>query len=329
MKPQTSGAPESISLPGDMLRHAREARDWTLADVANQLNLTRQRLEQLEAGEFEKLPGHTFARGYLRAYAKLLGLDPQEIVAAFDRQIGTEEVASEVKSIGRINEPMRVPQTALRVLSLLVLLVLGAVGFFWWQERSVQMAAVEVAAPEHIEVESADGTTLLHTLTELEDEAVAESQVAEVPASASEPAESTVQSPSTTATDEAVPLNASETASETTSVAPVEPVAEESAPTAETQADTNESTPAPVLAEGEGLVEIVFNDTCWVQIKDANKRILHSSIKRAGEELRVSGPIPIEVHLGVAKAAAITFNGNQLDMSPYSSGETARIKLGQ
>ena len=51
--------------PGEALRAARESRGWSVAEVATQLNLTPMRLNQLEAGEFEKLPGNTFSRGYI------------------------------------------------------------------------------------------------------------------------------------------------------------------------------------------------------------------------------------------------------------------------
>ena len=55
--------------PGESLRKAREGRGWTIAEVTGQLNLTPQRLSQIEHGAFDKLPGHTFGRGYVRAYA--------------------------------------------------------------------------------------------------------------------------------------------------------------------------------------------------------------------------------------------------------------------
>ena len=58
--------------PGQVLRAARERQGLSLADVAARLNLTVQALEHLEAGEFGRLPGHTFARGYIRAYARLV-----------------------------------------------------------------------------------------------------------------------------------------------------------------------------------------------------------------------------------------------------------------
>jgi cytoskeleton protein RodZ len=55
--------------PGETLRQARESNGWSLAEVALKLNLTVNSLGNLEAGAFDKLPGHTFARGYIRAYA--------------------------------------------------------------------------------------------------------------------------------------------------------------------------------------------------------------------------------------------------------------------
>ena len=66
--------------PGDTLRQARESNGWSLAEVALKLNLTSTSLANLEAGAFDKLPGHTFARGYIRAYAKLLGIDQTVLV---------------------------------------------------------------------------------------------------------------------------------------------------------------------------------------------------------------------------------------------------------
>ncbi len=53
--------------PGETLRQAREQKGLSLSQVAGQLNLTENSLRQLENGAFDKLPGHTFSRGYIRA----------------------------------------------------------------------------------------------------------------------------------------------------------------------------------------------------------------------------------------------------------------------
>ena len=164
------------SNPGETLRQAREERGWSVAEVAGQLNLTAQRLSQLEAGDFDKLPGTTFARGYIRAYAKLLGLDQARLVLEFDQFTGTDATGSNVHSLGRIEEPVRYSQSILRLVSFVLLLALIGAGFLWWQEQGRPGAGLVDLGIEHVEVDGADGTTQVHSLAEPEDQAVVAAQ---------------------------------------------------------------------------------------------------------------------------------------------------------
>ena len=176
--------------PGDTLRQARESNGWSLAEVALKLNLTATSLGNLEAGAFDKLPGHTFARGYIRAYAKLLGIDQAVLVQEFDQFTGTDAQGSNVHGLGRIEEPTRVSHTILRIVSLLLLIAVVGGGFVWWQDQTSQRNKdLTSNAMEHVEVESADGTTQIHPLDEPEDQAVVEGQAApQAPATAEQPA---------------------------------------------------------------------------------------------------------------------------------------------
>lgn len=70
--------------PGSNLRKVREELGLTAEEVAIQLHLSRSIIDTIEANEFEKLHGATFVRGYLRAYAKLLNLSPEEVIASFN-----------------------------------------------------------------------------------------------------------------------------------------------------------------------------------------------------------------------------------------------------
>lgn len=69
--------------PGRMLRAERESREWSVQQVANDLHLTMHYVSALEADEFDKLPGDVFVRGYMRSYALLLGLDPDEVLQRY------------------------------------------------------------------------------------------------------------------------------------------------------------------------------------------------------------------------------------------------------
>ena len=313
--------------PGDTLRQARESNGWSLAEVALKLNLTSTSLANLEAGAFDKLPGHTFARGYIRAYAKLLGIDQAVLVQEFDQFTGTDAQGSNVHGLGRIEEPTRVSHTILRIVSLLLLVAVVGGGFVWWQDQaSLRSKDLTSNAMEHVEVESADGTTQIHPLDEPEDQAVVEGQAApQAPATAEQPAPDAGTAPA------AVPAPAVPTA-------PVAPVAQAPAvatPAPATPAPAAPAAPAisppttPALIAGDGRVQITFIADCWTQVTDGNGKVLFSGLKRKGDTLDQGGKPPLTLRLGFARGAQVAYNGQPVDVAPFTSGETARLKLGQ
>ncbi|WP_339435981.1 MULTISPECIES: RodZ family helix-turn-helix domain-containing protein [unclassified Pseudomonas] len=311
--------------PGDTLRQARESNGWSLAEVALKLNLTTTSLGNLEAGAFDKLPGHTFARGYIRAYAKLLGIDQAILVQQFDQFTGTDSQGSNVHGLGRIEEPVRVSHTILRIVSLLLLIAVIGGGFFWWQDQAAQRTKDMTSnAMEHVEVESADGTTQIHPLDEPEDQAVAEGQAApEAPVAAQPVPEA---APAATADVPATPDAPAHTpaAQPHTSTAPVQ------APATTTPAAPAISPPTtPALIAGDGRVQITFVADCWTQLTDGNGKVLFSGLKRKGDTLDQGGKPPLTLRLGFARGAQVVYNGQPVDVAPFTSGETARLKLGQ
>lgn len=315
--------------PGETLRQARESNGWSLAEVALKLNLTATSLGNLEAGAFDKLPGHTFARGYIRAYAKLLGIDQTVLVQAFDQFTGTDSQGSNVHGLGRIEEPVRVSHTILRIVSLLLLIAVIGGGFVWWQDQASQRTKdLTSNALEHVEVESADGTTQIHPLDEPEDQAVAQGQAApEAPATAEQPAPEATTAPAATAVVPAPAVPATAAAPVAQAHAPAAPA---QAPAAVAPAAPAVSPPTtPVLAAGDGHIQITFIADCWTQVTDGNGKVLFSGLKRKGDTLDQGGKPPLTLRLGYARGAQVAYNGQPVDVAPFTSGETARLKLGQ
>ena len=310
--------------PGETLRQARENNGWTLAEVALKLNLTASSLSNLETGAFDKLPGHTFARGYIRAYAKLLGMDQASLVREFDLYTGTDANGSNVHSLGRIEEPVRVSHTILRIVSLLLLIAVIGGGFIWWQDQTSMRAKDLVGlAPEHVEVEGADGTTRIHPIDEPEDQAVAEAAVEGQAPVATEgaPEQSATTALALPSAPAAAPLTPA--ATPLTQPAPAPAVA---APVAPAVAP---ATPAAAPAAGAGKVNVQYTADCWTQVTDATGKVLFGGLKRKGENLEVSGKSPLTLRLGYARGAQVSYNGQSVDIAPFTSGETARLKLGQ
>jgi cytoskeleton protein RodZ len=96
---------------GTTLRDARERLGLELADCERATRIRTGQLRALEEGRFDKLPEPPYTRGFIRAYAKVLGLDAERLVAEYDRLLGQD---------GRLREhalqPLPAPETRLQAL---------------------------------------------------------------------------------------------------------------------------------------------------------------------------------------------------------------------
>jgi cytoskeleton protein RodZ len=79
---------ESADIPecGRQLRRMREQLGLSIDDVAMELRLSGFQIQALEDDNWDQLPGTTYARGYLRSYARLLGLDGDQLLAGASTQ---------------------------------------------------------------------------------------------------------------------------------------------------------------------------------------------------------------------------------------------------
>lgn len=84
---QDHSSHESVNValaPGARLRLAREALQLTIGEVAEYLHLRRQVIEDIESDAFDRTMSPVFIKGYLRAYAKLVGVPGDDIILAFE-----------------------------------------------------------------------------------------------------------------------------------------------------------------------------------------------------------------------------------------------------
>jgi transcriptional regulator with XRE-family HTH domain len=76
---------------GASLAAARETRGYSLADAERLTNVRVKYLSALERGDFDALPGRTYARAFLRTYASALDLEADRFVAAFEEMVPEPE----------------------------------------------------------------------------------------------------------------------------------------------------------------------------------------------------------------------------------------------
>ena len=138
---------------GQVLREAREAQNITLEDVAMRLRLMHRQVEAMETDDFGSLGQPVFARGFVRNYARLMGLQPEPLLARM------EGAPAEPTPVAPVEPPM--PNSWLTspwlILFLLGVLVVVAVpiSLYWWlnsdaeetQHAVIPMKQVSPPAP--------------------------------------------------------------------------------------------------------------------------------------------------------------------------------------
>ncbi len=132
---------------GADLRAAREQAGWTLPQVAAALRIRLAYLEALEEGRIGLLPGNAYAVAFMRSYAKILGLDPEEIVRRFRRE------AAEVNERTELEFPAPLPERGIPAGAIVVVGLVIAIGGYavWWHGGGAPAPAPRVASvPAHL-----------------------------------------------------------------------------------------------------------------------------------------------------------------------------------
>ncbi|MDZ7788556.1 MAG: DUF4115 domain-containing protein [Halofilum sp. (in: g-proteobacteria)] len=119
--------------PGHELRTARERAGISRESIAERLRLAGDQLDALEHDDYSELPPPAFVRGYFRAYARELGLDPEEYIAAYNRS-GVSATDPEIRS-GGVTDATSGGRGGLIGLLLIALVAAGGIGAWWYQQR--------------------------------------------------------------------------------------------------------------------------------------------------------------------------------------------------
>ena len=318
---------------GDVLRSARLAANLTVAEVANKLNLTASAVESIESSQFERLPGYNFGHGYIRIYANILGLNSDQQAQQFDLQIGSSTIDNAVHSIDRVGEARRVSRGMLKFSAFVVfVLAVGAAYYAWQTFNAVKpQEASQSAVFDRVEVERADGSVHVQTLDELEDQAAAVALEADEAISEQLAALALLAQNDNEIAQEQAQEQEQKPEQKPEQEPEQEPIEIEQ-PTEIKQAAevaVSSETATTQLEPGMGVLQLTFTSDSWIRVRDANGAELNSGLKRAGQQLNVTGKAPLDIHLGYAKGVSIIYNGEPVDFSASIRGETARITLDQ
>ncbi|HDX8442109.1 RodZ domain-containing protein [Aeromonas hydrophila] len=294
--------------PGQLLRNAREQLGWTREQVASRIHLRLTLIAAIESDTYDKHTSHTFIRGYLRTYAKLVGIPEETILAAYDKLGLTPPDNIDMQSFSRRSR-QQANDSRLKVVTWLVILVLIALSVaWWWQSTARRSAGDEALAATEMGATSNTPSATVPPAVDVADPVVAPA----TSAAAATSADPVASSAATT-----LPVDASSAVATTA-------VATSAATATQPAADTAASEPAKVPQ-----LKMSFTADCWLDVKDAKGKTLFSGLKKANDELVLEGPEPLKFIIGAPMAVNIEYQGKSIDMSRYNNGRTARLSLPQ
>lgn len=151
---------------GAHLKREREARKVSLEDVAKSTKISKRHLSELEEERFKDLPGGIFNKGFVRAYAKFLGLNEEEMVAEYVKAeagadvqptltppiaMETQKLMASMAVAKEHEESVRAHDPAARVLvtlvTIAVVLGVGGYAYKYYEEKNSGTAKAAEQSP--------------------------------------------------------------------------------------------------------------------------------------------------------------------------------------
>lgn len=130
---------------GPALQQARVAQGLTQADIANQLNLKIETIEQLESDNFDEIISPTYVKGYLRSYARLVKIDSTELINEYqNREPKEAQRKSRLKGLTSKNVMESGDKKIALVSYILILFILALIGYWWWQGETSSTSLSQV-----------------------------------------------------------------------------------------------------------------------------------------------------------------------------------------
>lgn len=350
-----TGEGVSSSMPplsvGATLSVARESKGLTIDQVAANLRIGPKQVIAIENNAFDQLPDAMIARGFIRNYAKLLGLDSDPLIAKLKMQ--QPDVTQKTISMSSANIVMSEAQKRSMMMYVWAS-VLVLVGLLVWyayvewmptinQELNSAKTAISDMAPSQLFEEKPIAISAQEPAP-----IVAPSTAALVPDTAEIPPPTAVTSTSLGGREEAALTSPAPVAGESAEVSPASNPSASNTQVASIQA-LNPQAPVPVQnpattsapepikqtathsnvekAKTSKSLVVDCKETTWVHVRDANGLVIFDRVLPAGSHEVITGQSPLGVVIGNAPATTLKYGQDAVDLSSFTKIRVARLTL--
>ncbi|MES9993048.1 MAG: RodZ domain-containing protein [Candidatus Thiodiazotropha sp.] len=309
--------------PGTQLRKARERLGLDQAKMASQLHLSQAMIVALESDDFDNLPGPVFVQGYLRKYSRLLGVNEDAVVEAYQNLFPVSDelpiAAAQTHEMGR---DLHSGSGLVRYVTWGILLLMVGLVLYWWLTRveldepvSMPAQEQELLGPEDLAVEQAvvAPTPAVQELAQtpppvrvVEESEQVLSEIDEVLSSSNE-----LLGPAAEERPQTVEIETPVTVTPVQAATPVEK------PRLEQTSD-----------RVSRRVVFQFSEPCWTEVRDQNGKLrIYGEISSGRVRTLDSRLGPFSVLLGNAIGVKLTIDGEPFDLEPFTRGKVARFTL--
>jgi len=300
---------------GQQLMLAREKAGMSIEEAARALNLNEETVEAIEDSALDMLPPVTFVQGYVRSYARLLGLSEEKILSEFEEEV-PHELESELVPRPPSPDGANSQSPVIKMISVLIIVLAAVVLFYavysYYIERTERIEQASQAGDDGAMTQLPPQAPQI----ELQSEVAADEPLIEDPGLVPvEEEQSTVEpvEEADNSSQQEIEIQPEEVADEAVSATTIEDIM---------------PVPKPQPITGGDIMVLSAEQESWAEIVDANDIQLFYGMIVPGRELNLTGQAPFEVFLGNAPVVSLSLNSTDIDMTKYiRSNNIAQFKI--
>ena len=250
------------------MKHVNKKKNLSLDDVEKGTNIRKLYIKSIEEGNYEKLPGEVFLKGFIKTYGKFLGLDSQKLIEQYKQEKNTPNPAEEINIETKKEEVAPSPTEENKQ-----------------QEKNSSTKTVNIQQKKENNIPKIDSFS-------------ANQEYLQSHKNNSKRNILLVVAILIVIIGAAVVFLSSQGSSDTKTTTTTETVTV-------TETENQAKEPAPIVSGAE--VKAVFNEDCWTEVKVDGKVVLSETVKK-GNTLTWKGEKQVDVTVGNAGAVDVTFN---------------------
>jgi len=316
-----SAANAEVKPLGLVFSEERERQGLTRAECAQRLHMSAYQVEAIETGDYSRLPKGPFLRGFVRNYAKVLGMDPDATLARLAEAAPVSPapqivVPSQNIRFDPLGERLANPYVKAGALAVVAVALLFAALYWWLFIRPAPPASLG-KAPEAA-AQRAGPPQQIAAAPVSPPEAVPPSPA---PVESADAPKSEASKP-----DASDPPKADAAKAGSVAVQPPEASRLEG-PRAEPQKPGMKKAGNLAAAGNVRSVRLRFRGESWVEVRDAQGKVIFSRLNAAGSEAQVEGRPPLTLVVGNAPEVRVSVDERDFPLEPHTRVAVARFTV--